>query len=130
MASIARTNGVAITTSGTPEQFIGKTQKFLAVVIKNLSGNAQDISAEFGAEELVDLVNQLITNGSSSYNYGASIHAVQHNATGQLSYMLDGTDGGWTAALLQAAIRAAGTINSIDVSGTTVTDVGFKLALS
>ena len=130
MASIARTNGVAISASGTPEQFIGKTQKFFAVVIKNLSGNAQDISAEFGAEELVDLVNQLITNGSSSYNYGASIHAVQHNATGQLSYMLDGTDGGWTAALLQAAIRAAGTVNSIDCSGTTVTDVGFKLALS
>lgn len=130
MASIARTNGVAITAAATPEQFIGKTQKFFAVVVKNVSGNAADLSTEFGAEEAIDLLNQLITNGSSSYNYGASIHAVQYDATGQLSYILDGAAGGWTAALLQSAIRAAGTLNSVDVSGTTVTDVGFKLALS
>ena len=130
MASIARSAGVAITAAATPEQFIGKTQKFFAVVVKNVSANAVDLSSEFGAEKAIDLLNQLITNGSSSYNYGASIHAVQYDATGQLSYILDGAAGGWTAALLQSAIRAAGTLNSVDVSGTTVTDVGFKLALS
>ena len=130
MANIARTNGTTITATATPEQFIGKTQKFFAVVVKNLSGNAQDLSGEFGAEEAIDLINTIITNGSTSYNYGASIHAVQHDATGQLSYILDGAAGGWTAALLQAAIRAAGTVNSIDCSGTTVTDTGFKLATS
>lgn len=130
MASISRTNGVTFTAAATPVSVIGKTQKFFAVVVKNLSGTAQDLSAENAAEEAVDLINQLITSGSTSYAYGASIHAVQYDATGQLSYILDGTDGGWTATTLQAAIRALGTVNSIDCSGTTVTDVGFKLALS
>ena len=130
MASIARSAGVAITAAATPEQFIGKTQKFFAVVVKNVSGNAQDLSSEFGPEAAINAINTLITNGSSSYNYGASIHAVQYDATGQLSYILDGAAGGWTAALLQSAIRAAGTVNSVDCSGTTVTDVGLKLALS
>lgn len=131
MASLSRTSGVTFSAVGTPVQFIGKTQKFFAVVVKNLSGTGQDLAAEGAADEAVDLINQLITNGSTSYNYGASIHALQvENTSGQISYILDGTDGGWTAATLQAAIRALGTVNSIDCSGTTVTDVGFKLALS
>lgn len=129
MASLARTNGVAITATATPENFVGKAPKFLAVVIKNVSGTAQSISGEFAAEELVDTVTQIITSGDSSYNYGANILYMQHDATGQLSFALEGATS-WTAALLQAAIRARGTINSIDVSGTTATDVGFKLALS
>jgi filamentous hemagglutinin family protein len=52
-------------------------------------------------------------------------------AGGQISVCLEG--GNWTAAAAQSAVRALGTAvgaNSTDVSGTTVTDVGFKLALS
>jgi hypothetical protein len=129
MASLARANGVAITATATPENFQGKAPKFIAVVIKNVSGTAQNIGGEFGPEELVNSVYQIVTSGDSNYNYGANILYVQHDATGQLSFCLEGATS-WTAALLQAAIRAAGTINSIDVSGTTATDVGFKLALS
>ena len=130
MASIARTNGVTINTIAVPENFNGKTPKFFAVVVKNLSGNAQDLSAEYAAEEAIDLINQMITNGSTSYNYGANILFAQYDATGQISYCLEGTAGGWTSTTLQAAIRALGTVNSIDCSLTTVTDVGMKLALS
>jgi hypothetical protein len=130
MASIARTNGVTINTIAVPENFNGKTPKFFAVVVKNLSGTAQDLSAEYGAEEAIDLINQLITNGSTSFNYGANILFAQNDSTGQISYCLEGSAGGWTAATLQTAVRALGTVNSIDCSLSTVTDVGMKLALS
>jgi len=128
MASIARANGVTINTISTPENFNGKTPKFFLVTVKNASGDARDLSGEYAAEEAIDLINQLITNGSSTYNYGANILFLQYDATGALSYCLEGTAGGWTASTLQAAVRALGTVNSIDCSGTTVTDNGFKLA--
>lgn len=130
MASLARTSGVTINTIATPENFNGKTPKFFAVVVKNASGDARDLSGEYAAEEAIDLINQLITNGSTSYNYGANILFTQYDATGQISYCLEGTAGGWTSTTLQAAIRALATVNSIDCSGTTVTDTGMKLALS
>jgi hypothetical protein len=130
MASIARTSGVVINTIATPENFNGKTPKFFRVAVKSVSGDPVDISAEYGADEAIDLINQIITNGSSSYNYGANILFMQYDATGVISYCLEGTAGGWTATTLQAAVRALGTVNSIDCSGTTVTDVGFKLAVS
>lgn len=130
MASLARTSGVAINTISVPENFNGKTPKFFCVAVKNLSGTARDLTAEYAAEEAIDLINQLITNGSSSYNYGANILFLQTDSTGLLSYCLEGSDGGWSAATLQAAVRALATVNSIDCSGTTVTDVGFKLAVA
>jgi hypothetical protein len=58
---------------------------------------------------------------------------VENTTSGQISIMLEGTGGGWTAATLQTAIRALGATvgaNTVDVTGTTVTNVGFKLALS
>ena len=128
MASITRANGVSINTIATPENFNGKTPKFFAVVVKNASGDARDLSGEYGPEAAITLLNTAITNGSATYNYGANILFVQYDATGQLSYCLEGTAGGWTASTLQAAVRALGTVNSIDCSGTTVTDNGFKLA--
>jgi len=128
MASIARTSGSTFT-STTASEFIGKDLTFLAIVIKNNCDAAQSISGEDLAEELVDTLTQIITTGDSSYNYGASILIIQQNATGQISLCLEGATS-WTATALRNAIRAYGTINSIDVSGTTVTDVGFKLALS
>jgi len=124
MASLTRTSGETFSAVGAPVAFIGKTQKFFAVVVKNVSATAQDLAAEGGPDEAVELINNLVTSG-------ASIHAIQvENTTGQISYILDGADGFWTSATLQTAIRALGTVNSIDCSGTTVTDVGFKLALS
>ena len=122
MADVTRTNGVSFVTVGTPVQFIGKTQKFIAVVAKNGSGTAQDLAAEGGAGEAVEVILKAVAAQ-------ASIHAVQvENTTGQISIMIDGES--TTAADVQAAVRALGTANSIDVTGSTATDVGFKLALS
>lgn len=36
--------------------------------------------------------------------------------------------GGWTAASLQTAVQALGTVNGYDLSGASVTNVGFRLA--
>ena len=123
MASLNRTSGVTFSAVGTPVQFIGKTQKFFAIVAKNGSGTAQDLAAEGAADEAVDIILRTVSAQTS-------IHAVQvENTTGQISLILDGADG-VTASDIQTAVRAIGTANSIDVTGSTVTDVGFKLALS
>lgn len=136
MASLTRTSGVTITAAATPVQFYGRSLQFLAVVIKNNSATALDLSGEFLAEYAIDLVNQMITAGtgaSGGPTGGSSILAIQYDATGQLSYILDGSVGNWTAGTLQTALRAMGATvgpNGIDLRGTTVTDVGYKLALS
>jgi hypothetical protein len=130
MAHFARTSGVTFTANATPQNFNGKAPDFFAVVIRNVSATAAAITGEDRAEELVDIVTQVITSGDALGNYGANILFLQTDTTGQISFCLEGSDGGWTAALLQAAIRARGTMNGIDVSGTTVTDLGFKLALT
>jgi len=46
--------------------------------------------------------------------------------TGAFNTATDGSDN--SAATLQAQIRALGTVNSYDLSGATVTNVGFRLA--
>jgi hypothetical protein len=123
MASLTKTNGVIVDATATVASFIGKSPKFLAVVVKNLSGTAQDLTAEYGVDEAIDIITREVASK-------ATIHAIQADTTGQISYLLEGADGSWTAASLQTAIRALGTVNSVDCSATTVTDVGFKLALS
>ena len=123
MASITKTNGVIVDATATVASFIGKTPEFLAVVVKNVSGTAQNLTAEYGVDEAIDLITREVSSK-------ATILAVQADTSGQISYLLEGADGNWTAASLQTAIRALATVNSVDCSGTTVTDVGFKLALS
>ena len=58
---------------------------------------------------------------------------IENDTSGQISVMLEANGGGWTAATLQTAIRALGAsvgANTVDVTGTTVTDTGLKLATS
>ena len=58
---------------------------------------------------------------------------IENDTSGQISIMLEGNGGGWTAATMQTAIRALGATvgaNNVDVTGTTVTDTGLKLATS
>jgi hypothetical protein len=131
MANIARTNGHTIVSAGTVESFIGKAPQFLAVVVKDSGSSAVSLTGEFGPEGGIDQLNKIITNGiPNTYEGGSTILAMQYNATGQVSYILEGSVGNWTYTNLQAAIRSASTLGNVDCSGTTVTDVGFKLALS
>jgi hypothetical protein len=147
MAEFTRVNGTAFGvvnvdrgTAGSGDvsvaelvQLHGRSLAFFAVVIKNTSNSAVDISNEMDALEAVEAVLRTAQGGDvGGLHYAAGIVAYQVEAAGgQISLCLEG--GNWTASALQTAVRALGTAvgaNSIDVSGTTVTNVGFKLALS
>ena len=134
MAEITRVNGdvfsgVEINTAvGGLVVFNGSQIKAFAVVVKNVSGTAVDIRAEANALEAIEKIFQAITLVSTIVYY-----QVENTTAGQISMIIEAQGGGWTAAAMQTAIRALGTTvgaNNIDVSGTTVTDVGLKLALS
>lgn len=133
MASVTRTNGnvfsgVNINTDLGSLVSIGSAQPTCyAILLKNLSGNTLDVDAEGNAGESLEIVlNTVLSKGTISY------YQIETSTPWQISVMVERS--GWTSATeLQTAIRALGTAvgaNSVDVSGSTVTDVGFKLALS
>ena len=134
MAEITRTNGDVLsgvnqnTAVGALVSFNGSQPLALAIVVKNGSGTARDIRAEGQAGESIEkILFTILTNATIIY------YQVENTTSGQISVMLEGNGGGWTAASLQTAIRALGAsvgTNTIDVTGTTVTDLGLKLALS
>lgn len=134
MAEITRTNGDVLsgvnqnTAVGALVSFNGSQPLALGIVVKNGSGNAVDIRAEGQAGESIEkILFTILTNATITY------FQVENTTGGQISVMLEGNGGGWTAASLQTAIRALGAsvgANTIDVTGTTVTNVGLKLALS
>lgn len=132
MASIARTSGNIFSGVETNTDLAGLVSiagsqpQALAILLKDLSTNATNIDAEGEADETIDIVLRLIqTAGTISY------FQVETGTPFQISVMIERS--GWTAATLQTAIRALGTAvgtNSKDVSLSTVTNVGFKLAVS
>lgn len=134
MAEITRTNGDVLsgvnqnTAVGALVSFNGSQPLALGIVVKNGSGNAVDIRAEGQAGESIEkILFTILTKATITY------FQVENTTSGQISVMMEGNGGGWTAASLQTAIRALGAsvgANTIDVSGTTVTDLGLKLALS
>ena len=132
MASITRTNGnvysgVNINTDlGSLVSIGGVQPSCYAILLKDLSSNPTNVDAEGDAGESLEIVlRTVLGKGIISY------YQIETSTPWQVSVMVERSD--WTAATLQAAIRALGTAvgaNSVDVSGSTVTDVGFKLALS
>jgi hypothetical protein len=134
MADVTRVNGDVLsgvnvnTTVGALVSLGGSQPVAMALVVKNVSGTAIDIRAEANAGESIEKIMQVIARSATPLYF-----QVENTTAGQISVMLEANGGGWTAASLQTAVRALGTAvgaNNIDVSGTTVTDVGFKLALS
>jgi hypothetical protein len=134
MAEITRTNGDVLsgvnqnTAVGALVSFNGSQPLALAIVVKNGSGTAVDIRAEGQAGESIEkILFTVLTKATITY------YQIQNTTGGQISVMLEANGGGWTASDLQTAIRALGAsvgANTIDVTGTTVTNVGLKLALS
>jgi hypothetical protein len=134
MAEITRTNGDVLsgvnqnTAVGALVSFNGSQPLALAIVVKNGSGTARDIRAEGQAGESIEkILFTILTKATITY------YQIENTTGGQISVMLEANGGGWTASDLQTAIRALGAsvgANSIDVTGTTVTDLGLKLALS
>jgi len=103
----------------------GRKPTFMAIVVKNGSAEALDISNEFDAGESIEAILRVVAQTASILAYQVEA------AGGQISVMFEGSS--ITAADLETAVRALGTevgANTLDVSGSTVTDVGMKLALS
>jgi len=121
-------------------QMAGPKLDFFGVVVQN------------GSQQNIDLQNQLGNVTSGVFTPGVIVQlnqSIQNTATiamyqveaasaGQISYAVY-PSGAYTAATLQAQLRALGniqitasdgTVTGVNVTGTDVTDLGFKLALS
>ena len=115
---------------------VSRNPTFVAIVIKNGSSEAIDISNEMDVGEAVEAVLRVCAENASILGYQVEA------AGGQISLMLEGPHTQSTygtagtssfASDLQTRVRALGTsvgANTKDVSQSTVTNVAFKLALS
>lgn len=132
MADLTRVNG-GMGSAGTLQYYGGSNLSCFGMIVKNGSGEAVDMSGEGGPGEAWEKIYQAITV-SKTAGHGAGtpvIFQYENAASGVASWAVERSGAGWTATTLQTAIRALGTTvgaNNVDVSGTTVTDVGFKLA--
>lgn len=134
MAEVTRVNGDVLsgvnqnTAVGGLVSFSGSQPEAYAIIVANGSGTAQDIRTEGQTGESIEaILFEVLTKATVTYMQ------VENNTSGQISIMLEGNGGGWTAATMQTAIRALGATvgaNSVDVTGTTVTNTGLKLATS
>jgi len=140
MASVSRTagnifSGVNTNTDlGSLVSIAGAQPMCFGILLKNGSGDPTNIDAEGEADETIDIVLRTILGGGTGANAGSgtiSYFQVETGTPWQISVMVERSS--WTSTTLQTTLRALGSAvgtNSKDVSGTTVTDVGFKLALS
>ena len=127
-------------TSAALVQMAGPKLDFFNVVVQN------------GSQQNIDLQNQLGNVTSGVFTPGVvvqlnqniqttatiAMYQVEATSAGQISYAVY-PSGAWTAATLQASLRALGniqitasdgTVTGVNVTGTDVVNVGFKLAAS
>ena len=126
----------------------GPKLDFFAVIVQNGSNQNIDLRDQLGNYSgggtvfnpgLVQIINENIQQTAT-----IAMYQVEGASNGQISYALYPT-GAYTAATLQAQIRAivngstagnvqitssSGVTTGVDVTGTDVTNVGFKLATS
>jgi len=129
-----------VITSAALVQMAGPKLDFFNVVVQN------------GSQQNIDLQNQLGNVTSGVFTPGVvvqlnqniqttatiAMYQVEASSAGQISYAVY-PSGAWTAATLQASLRALGniqitasdgTVTGVNVTGTDVVNVGFKLAAS
>jgi len=138
MAEITRVNGSAFgvvhndrsaTSSGAisaDETVIlnGPQMDFFKIIVKDVSGNVEDLRNELDAGEGVEAIFEKITNGGANIE----MYQVEGDTSGQISVAIYPA-GAYTASSLQTAVRtlsAAGS-NNLDCSSSDVTDPGFEL---
>ncbi len=100
---------------------------FFALVVENASNQAIDLQNELDAGEGVEAILRAIQQTAT-----VAVYQVEDTTAGQISLAVY-PKGAYTATTLTQAIVALGTTvgsNTIDVSGSQATDVGFKLATS
>ena len=119
-------------------QMAGPKLDFFKVLVKNGSATAIDLRNELGGYSggvftpgVVVQLNQAVQNTAT-----IAMYQVEGDNTGQISYGIY-PSGAYTAATLQTALQALGnvqitssdgTVTGVNVSGTLVTNPGFKLA--
>jgi hypothetical protein len=114
--------------AGVPTNFMGPKLDFFGC---DLGG---DPSGEAAVNEMLQTLLQSIqqTATVAIYQVAATGNATNFSVatfpTGAFNTATDGTNN--SAATLQAQIRALGTVSGYDLSGATVTNVGFRLASS
>lgn len=110
---------VASTTAadGTTTNFIGPAMDFFGFDL----GAAP--TTQLGVDEMVAQVMVSIEQLSTVMMYSVAATANVTNMSVAVYPV-----GAYTAATLQAQVRALGTVNGYDLSGATVTNVGFRLA--
>lgn len=125
MADVTKVNG-DMGVAGDAQFFGGSKIKFFGMIAKNGSGQAVDMSGEGGVGGAWEFVYKAISLQATPV-----LFQYEDGASGVASWGVEQNGAGLTAAALQTAIRALGTnVSGVDLSGTTVTDVGFKLAAS
>ena len=96
---------------------------FFKIIVKDVSGNVEDIRNELDAGEGVEAILNEIGKKAN-----IEMYQVEGDTTGQISIAVYPA-GAYTATTLQTAIRtlsAAGS-NNLDCSSSDVTDPGFEL---
>lgn len=127
MAGVVKVNG-DMGLAGDAQFFGGSKIAFFGMVVKNGSNSAVDMSGEGGVNEAWEAIYKVIATKGTPV-----LFQYENASSGIASWGVETGGADWTAASLQTAIRALGTAvgaNNVDVSGTTVTNVGFKLAAS
>lgn len=123
MADVTRYNGDAGTV-GDFINFIGANVTAYKVLVQNVTYVARDISGENGPGETIEAILKKVATRATVLGY-----QVENDSSGQISLLIE--KGDWTAADLQANIRALGTTvgnTTVDVSGSNVSTSGYKLA--
>ena len=116
------------TPAGTPTNFMGPKLDFFGCDL------GADPSTEAEVNGMLQTLLQSIqrTATVAIYQVAATSNVTNFSVatypTGAFNTATDGTDN--SAATLQAQIRALGTVAGYDLSGATVTNVGFRLASS
>ena len=103
--------------------FNGPELDFFKIIIKDVSGNVEDLRAELDVNEgVVEILKKIAEKAT------IEMYQVEGDTTGQISVALYPA-GAYSASTLQTAIRtltAAGD-NSLDCSSSDVTNPGFEL---
>ena len=137
MAEITRTNGSAFgvvhndrsaTGSGAisaDETVIlnGPQMDFFKIIVKDVSGNVEDLRNELDAGEGVEAILRHI-----ALKANIEMYQVEGDTSGQISVAVYPA-GAYTASTLQTAVRtlSAAGANNLDCSSSDVTDPGFEL---
>jgi hypothetical protein len=119
-------------------QMAGPKLDYFKVIVQNGSQQAVDLTNQLGnvtsgvfTPGVVNQINQAIQRTAT-----IAMYQVEADTSGQISYGIY-PSGAWTAVTLDAALKALGnvqitasngTVTGVNVSGTDVTDAGFKLA--